>query len=565
MAGDLLLFCGFALVYSGLWWVIARHSLPASRVVDDDEEDEVLAAEEGPVGSELRPPALASTVAAQPQPAAPLPCNPTPAPVPPRVAAAASAMAWAHRARTTSLQPPPYLPSNASDGSAEDQPPILILREPPAPLHANATSPAGPPTDAEVAVSIPKAWITEPTEAQPPPSPRAEPPPAHPAAPATPTKTTMTSNPLDFPQWMEEPKSTAREERATAPASGASPAARSESAARKDASSENATRGGVTSSEPTAPKSTAPKATKTISMTPSTNKPTTTTTTARTEKTTETTTDGTEAGDTVEALGQFAKERQEHMARLDAWSKAWADLEKQAACELTDLTKQVAALARARAESEQRVREVEQQSREESTRRDGEAQVLRAKVAEFEPFVAKAREATTKCTALEQEISGHKTTLEEQKRERAALEERIRALAAEGEKLKDHLTRSQEATKEATARELDWQGRYNADTAKLTQLVTSKTQEVERWIGENQKMKVEVDRQRGELRTRDEAAQTMAARCKDLEQLVAKLQSELEEHKAAEAEQMGMLQAAQGVLAELQPKLQLLEKKLTKH
>ena len=152
--------------------------------------------------------------------------------------------------------------------------------------------------------------------------------------------------------------------------------------------------------------------------------------------------------------------------------------------------------------------------------------------------------------------------------------------------LKDHLTRSQEATKEATARELDWQRRYHEDTGKLMQQLTTKSQECERWIGENQKQKGEIDKQTRDLRAKDEIVQTMSLRCSDLEQRsttlqstiqeketrlqeltkeLAALQKELADHKAAEEEQSSMLQAAQGVLAELQPKLMQLEKKLAKH
>ncbi len=274
------------------------------------------------------------------------------------------------------------------------------------------------------------------------------------------------------------------------------------------------------------------------------------------------------------------------MSQLDSWGSAWAEVEKRNAQCVDELTRHVEGLAQEHAQCEGRRKELEQRATEHAQRSTREIELLRSKIGEIEPFVQQSKELGAKCASLDQELAGAKSALDQSRKECGVQEERARTLSSEMDKLKDHLTRSQEATKEATARELDWQRRYHEDTGKLMQQLTAKSQECERWIGENQKQKGEIDKQTRDLRAKDEIVQTMSLRCSDLEQRsttlqstiqekesrlqelskeLAALQKELAEHKAAEEEQSSMLQAAQGVLAELQPKLMQLEKKLAKH
>lgn len=274
------------------------------------------------------------------------------------------------------------------------------------------------------------------------------------------------------------------------------------------------------------------------------------------------------------------------MTQLDAWARTWAELEQKNAQCVDELTQSVDALAKEHAQCEARSKEAEERAQSEIARHASESAGLKKRVGELEPYVQTSKELETRCRTVEQELGTAKTALDEKRREHTALEERSKQLTGEIEKQKDHLARSQEATKEATARELDWQRRYHEDTKKLMQQLSAKTQEHERAQAEAQQRRAELERATGELRTRESAVQALTQQCSELEQRsvtfqdaihdrdarlnemqerLAALERELQLEKTVSAEQSALVEAAQGVLAELGPKMQLLEKKLGKH
>lgn len=383
----------------------------------------------------------------------------------------------------------------------------------------------------------------------------------------------MNSNPLDFPNWMEDSQSSrsnssngATPSSSDASASQPAPAAPFSSARSTTPPASFTGTGSLSgSSQGSSSNASVPSASSSSPSAPSNGSPST---------------------DALRGLSRIEKERMQIMSQLDGWGRAWAEVEKRNAQCVDELTRHVEGLAQEHAQCEGRRKELEQRATEHAQRSTREIELLRSKIGEIEPFVQQSKELGAKCASLDQELAGAKSALDQSRKECGVQEERARTLSSEMDKLKDHLTRSQEATKEATARELDWQRRYHEDTGKLMQQLTTKSQECERWIGENQKQKGEIDKQTRDLRAKDEIVQTMSLRCSDLEQRsttlqstiqeketrlqeltkeLAALQKELADHKAAEEEQSSMLQAAQGVLAELQPKLMQLEKKLAKH
>ena len=541
MSSDLILFLAFALVYTAAWWLVMRGSGAFARVpVREDEREaprrrgraRAQPNKESRKGAETEPDDTERTI--------PLA---KPAPAPTRTAAVAIPSAW-------SLQesaPAPTQPVAA-------QP---LPTPPPEPVPPEVTASLTLATDDPVAESAVSATadfapaqgsIDAPEPANPPTPTSSAPEPEREATalhePMTSPNDAMNSNPIDFPNWMEETTSS-----------------RTKSEAPQAAES----------SEHLEPRAAIPAPVAARPANAASTEPTSSTTGA--------------VGEALSGLSRIEKDRMQVMAQFDIWARAWADVEKRGALCVDDLSRQVQTLAQEHAQCDGLRREMEQRSKELAAQSAAEIQSLRARVSECEPLAKQAKELGARCSALGEELSTTRGALDEQKRACGALEERCNGATGELDKLKDHLARSQEATKEATARELDWQRRYHEDTGKLMQQLTSKSQECERWIGENQKQKAEIDRQTRDLRAKDEIVQTMSQRCADLDQRsttlqctieekeatlvdlarqVAELQERLEAHRAAEEEQASMLQAAQGVLSELQPKLRQLEKRLTK-
>jgi hypothetical protein len=176
------------------------------------------------------------------------------------------------------------------------------------------------------------------------------------------------------------------------------------------------------------------------------------------------------------------------------------------------------------------------------------------------------------------------------------------------DKLRDQFVRNQEAFRAVTARELDWQKRYHEDTNKLMAQLSQKGQDHERTQAEIQRHKAEAEHARQELqgkeqevqqhkdemeralqelRDKDQEFQAHSQRAAQLEQSCAAHEISIQERDQAPGgagrgvscacaaradaqkkhceEQAAIVSAAQDVMAELRPKLQLLENKLTQH
>jgi hypothetical protein len=542
MSSDLILFLVFALIYTAAWWLVMRGSGAFVHThVGEDERGRPRRS-----GRASARPNKVSRPEAETEPDETERTIPLakPAPVPIKTTPGAIPSAWSLPESTTTRTTPP----------AAAQP---LATPPPEPAPPEATAspglatddPVAEPADSATADTAPaQGSIDAPEPANPPTATSSAPEPGSVTTalhePMTSPNEAMNSNPIDFPNWMEETmnsRSKSEAPRAAKPSEHVEPrAAIPAPIAARPASDATAE----------------PASSATGSM-----------------------------GEALSGLSRIEKERMQVMAQLDGWARAWAEVEKRSAVCVDDLSRQVQSLAQEHAQCDGRRRELEQRSKEAAAQSAAEIQSLRTKVSECEPFVKQAKELGARCSALGEELSTTRGALDEQKRACGALEERCKSTTGELDKLKDHLARSQEATKEATARELDWQRRYHEDTGKLMQQLTSKSQECERWIGENQKQKTEIDRQTRDLRSKDEIVQTMSQRCADLDQRsttlqgtleekeativdlarqIAELQKELETRRAAEEEQASMLLAAQGVLSELQPKLRQLEKRLTK-
>ncbi|MBI5362814.1 MAG: hypothetical protein HZA53_06520 [Planctomycetes bacterium] len=541
MSGEFVLFLLFALAYTAAWWLVTRGSFPVVHVhVGEDEVEEPVRRRRAARAEHDAPPQRVERAPDEPRAsAAPIRTSAEPAP-----------KAWslpdASSAAPTISTPAPAVTAPTAATSARPG-----ASPPPAPVAARSV--VEEPPLSSVALDEPGAAATSPRTSSTAIAPRDRAPtvlpereraPFAPIEPMNAPNDSKNSNPLDFPNWMEETMNS----RST-PATEAGP----------QPSASDAVPPTKSSSEPVA--------------TPSTS------------STRSTTTPG-GAGESLRGLSRIEKERMQVMTQLDTWARAWADVEKRNAQCVDELSRQVETLAQEHAQCDGRRRETEQRTQEQIARHEHETKTLRAKLAEAEPFAQQAKEQGARCAELDRDLSTARAALDQQKRECGAIEERCKTALSEMDKAKDHLARSQDATKEATARELDWQRRYHEDTGKLMQQLTAKAQESERWVGENQKQKSEIDKQTRDLRAKDELVQSISLRCSDLEQRstthvaalqekdarlaelgqqIAELQKELAQHVKAEEEQSDMLQAAQGVLAELQPKLQQLEKKLSKH
>lgn len=367
----------------------------------------------------------------------------------------------------------------------------------------------------------------------------------------------MNSQPLDLPNWMEDTSSGAQA-RTTEPASLV-PAAPTTPAA-------SSTPNAALPSKPAATET--PRATSSASPRSGNDKA---------------------AASTLEPLRQLSKiekERMQCMSQLDTWARTWAEIEQRNAQVCDELTRQVDSLAQEHSSCDQRQREAETRAKQETARQTSELLQLRSKVGELEPYVQQCLDLRQKCDGLGQDMKSAQQAIDEHKQSAHTSMERNQTLSAELEKLRDQFARNQEAFKEATARELDWQKRYHEDTNKLMAQLTQKSQEHERAQGENQKAKAEMERSRQEHAAKDLSLQQSAQKYTELEQhchaqedalhereeRIQALMAELEQmrtaaalQKKAQEENMAMFHAAQSVLAELKPKLQMLENNLTPH
>lgn len=274
------------------------------------------------------------------------------------------------------------------------------------------------------------------------------------------------------------------------------------------------------------------------------------------------------------------------MSQLDTWARTWAEIEQRNAQVCDELTRQVDSLAQEHSSCEQRQRDAETRAKQEAARQTSELQQLRSKVGELEPYMQQCLDLRQKCEALGDDLKAARKSLDEHKQSAHAAAERQQTTSAELEKLRDQFARNQEAFKEATARELDWQKRYHEDTNKLMAQLTQKSQECERAQGETQKCKAEIEQSRQQHTAKDLSLQQSAQKYAELEQhchtqeealhereeRIQALTTELEKmrtaaalQKKAQDENMAMFHAAQSVLAELKPKLQMLENQLTPH
>lgn len=376
----------------------------------------------------------------------------------------------------------------------------------------------------------------------------------------------MNSQPLDLPNWMED-SSNGTAARHAEPASLVPPA---QSASAPSASSTPTPAPAI----PSKPVSSAtPASTPAASSRPS-------------EKSVSSDKGSASTLEPLRALSKIEKERMQCMSQLDTWARTWAEIEQRNAQACDELTRQVDALAQEHSSCEQRQRDTEARAKQEAARQASELQQLRSKVGELEPYVQQCLDLRQKCDGLGENLKSAQKALDEHKQSAQAAAERQQTTSAELEKLRDQFARNQEAFKEATARELDWQKRYHEDTNKLMAQLTQKSQEHERAQGETQKCKAEIEQSRQTIAAHELSLQQSAQKYTELEQHchtqedalhereeriqaltaeVEKLRTAAAQQKKAQDENMAMFHAAQSVLAELKPKLQMLENNLTPH
>lgn len=603
-----------ALVYAAAWWLVASGVLGALRAQTDELRSDGFLADEEP-DSEVQAettPADAQHVAAAPAALAPAPVAVAqdPAPAAPVEAqhTEAAHVAPAPAARTP--EPAHEAAASAPEASAEAELPsddfaarldageLAARTEAAAPAHGapvptetTSRSSSAPPapddgareSEATVPELVAEASASAGHAATEPP--RAERDAHAPAAGATESDEVgtsdtrdapradqtsspqvqqghadMNSQPLDLPNWMED--SSGASARQTEPASlvPAAPSATSTPAPAP-----------AIPSKPAA-SSTAPSTSASASH--SSDKPVAS---------------GKGSASTLEplrALSKIEKERMQCMSQLDTWARTWAEIEQRNAQACDELTRQVDALAQEHAGCEQRQRDTEARAKQEASRQASELQLMRSKLGELEPYVQQCLDLRQKCDGLGQDLKSAQKALDEQKQSAHAAAERQQSTNAELEKLRDQFARNQEAFKEATARELDWQKRYHEDTNKLMAQLTQKSQEHERAQGECQKAKAELEQSRQDHAAKDLSLQQSAQKYAELEQHCHSQQDALHEResriqaltaeldtmrtaaaaqKKAQDEQMAVFHAAQSVLAELKPKLQMLENQLTPH
>ena len=386
----------------------------------------------------------------------------------------------------------------------------------------------------------------------------------------------MNSQPLDLPNWMEDSSGAqARQAEAASLASAATSASSTPTQGSTQSSTQSSTQGSAQAPSAALPSKPAPAA-----DTPRASSSSSKSSSGSSDK---------GSASTIEplrALSKIEKERMQCMTQLDTWARTWAEIEQRNAQVCDELTRQVDSLAQEHAGCDQRQREAETRVKQEVARQTSEVQQLRSKVGELEPYVQQCTELRQKCEGFGQDLKSAQKAIDEHKQVAHTSMQRNQSLTTEMEKLRDQFARNQEAFKEATARELDWQKRYHEDTNKLMAQLTQKSQEHERAQGESQKSKAEIEQSRQQLAAKEQSLQQYAQKHTDLDQRCHALEDALHEReeriqalsaeldkmrtaaalqKKAQDENMAMFHAAQSVLAELKPKLQMLENQLNPH
>jgi len=504
MPGDVLYFVGFALAYTAAWWTVARHAVAAS----------------APAPLEVR------------------------APRRPRRRRRPAAPATLGGALTQPAGSPAFVAESASDSSPGPAQPDLGW---------------APGSDVSWSPTVAAVGFEEPAEIRP--APPADPRTQRVAPPddgatdelLTQGMNAMESQPLEFPNWMNE--SQAAEAREKRPES-APPAPRLVEPAPRAA-------------EPVAA---LPK----LAPTPVAQAASTQATAAASAEATAT---------ALKGHTQVERERQKCMSELDAWVRTWTEFEKRNASLCNELAQRVEALGREHAGCEERARATDQRAQGELVRAQGELKQLRTKLAEIEPLVQQAKELQASCTTLERDLAQAQSAAAQAQSAASQAQSEVVSLRgtneqlseqrahteSEMQKLRDHLARNQEAFREVTARELDWQKRYHEDTNKLMNQLAAKAQEAEVAQGASQAREraLETAQEQCEALTQENAAhqkelEERDRRIRELEQQCAQIAQEAAEYKKNQDQAAAMMQAAQGVLAELRPKLQALETQFSK-
>lgn len=273
----------------------------------------------------------------------------------------------------------------------------------------------------------------------------------------------------------------------------------------------------------------------------------------------------------LKTLQRLEQDRRKVLTDLEACTRAWSEIEKRAAQSTAELAKQIDALAKEHSQCDRVRKEIESRAQQAAKAHESEVVRLKTRVNALEPAVAEAKELRQRADALTQELQTARKEIEAGTRAKDELTTRVQKQENDLNAARTRAQSAEEQTKAAQAR--------------ITEIERAQEQSNLQFARELDAVTSERDRIVGELQQRDTTIQTLTARCTDQEQRtttlaneisqkdaqladlgqeLARLQQELEQQKRAYDAQRAVVEAAQGVMAELRPKMQMLESQLTR-
>ncbi len=273
----------------------------------------------------------------------------------------------------------------------------------------------------------------------------------------------------------------------------------------------------------------------------------------------------------LKALTRVDQDRKKALSDLEACTRALSEIEKRASQSTSEVARHLDALAKEHSQCERVRREIETRANSQVERQEAELGRLKGRLQTLEASAAEAKELRQRADALQQELQGARKEIESATKSREELNARCSKQESELGATRTRAQAAEEQGKAAQARIVELERTQEQSNLEFAQELDARTNERDRALGELQQREATiqtltmrcVDQEQRTVTLQNEVQAKDAAN-QELQQRLAELQRELDERTRAYDAQRAVVEAAQSVMAELRPKLQILETQLTR-
>lgn len=273
----------------------------------------------------------------------------------------------------------------------------------------------------------------------------------------------------------------------------------------------------------------------------------------------------------LKALTRVDQDRKKALSDLEACTRALSEIEKRASQSTSEVAKHFEALSKEHSQCERVRREIETRANSQVERQEAELGRLKGRLQTLEASANEAKEMRQRADALQQELQGARKEIESATKSREELNTRLSKQESDLGATRTRAQSAEEQAKVAQARITELERTQEQSNLEFAQELDARTNERDRALGELQQREATiqtltmrcVDQEQRTVTLQNEAQAKDAAN-QELQQRLAELQRELEERTRAYDAQRAVVEAAQSVMAELRPKLQILETQLTR-